>query len=305
MEIQENNSPETPINIIYKCNQRCIFCSRGDLSRFNEANEADIRKMILAQKDTISFEGGEPTLHPKLVEFIRLAKSNGTRDIILATNGVVLFYKKFCVDILEAGTNVVNIAMPTHLDDLNDTLTGTKGFLKLRLRGIQNLMDLGYGKNTRLTFVVNSLNYKTMPAYTSFIIQNFPDIFYIEFNMIKVMGWVTKNTSLVPKLSDIAPYLNESMRLCAQYRIRCIIDGFPLCYIPGFEDISIDAFKMLKKRYTFLDEKGKTPKCQGCTLGNICAGPRVDYIQLYGDNEIYPSTKNPAEIIAKITQQMM
>lgn len=299
--VEEVEATESIVNLMDKCNQNCIFCSRGGV--WKKDSDEEIEKIILSQKSSIALEGGEPTLNKDLIKWVRLAKRNGTKDIILVTNGVMLFYKDFTKRLIDEGVTLFNINFPTHIEEINDKLTGTRGLFRKKVCGIKNLIDLGAAKKTRLTFVINSLNYKTMPEYVRFVKKEFPGIFYIEFNLIKELGYVCERKYLIPRLKEIEPYLCETMKFCKKNKIHFLVDGIPLCYMNGFEQHSIDAKKLINNRYTFLCEKARGEICKKCLLTKVCAGPREDYLRIYGEKELTPLSGNIDEVMGRIKNE--
>ena len=109
-------------------------------------------------------------------------------------------------------------------DHLFDLMTQTKGQLSKRLSGLRTLIEAAGGRNLRLTFVITSLNYKTMKDYAKFIHKNFPEIFYIEFNLVKVLGYAAKRRYLVPKLSELDHYLPETLKYCEAAGMKIITE---------------------------------------------------------------------------------
>jgi len=285
---------DTPINITSKCNSNCIFCSRLIGEDFSDPKEK-IPGRIKRQKETISLEGGEPTLCPELFKWISLAKKGGTREIILTTNGILLCNVNYCRKLIKSGITLFNINMPSHIPELHDFLTGTKGTLKLKLQAIKNLISLGQGAKTRLTFVITSENYKTLPDYVKFVKKNFPEIFYIALNFIKIDGRVRKREDLVPRLRDIGLYLEKALEYCQENRIKILSDGLPLCYLKGYEDRAIDSHKIIHKNPTFLWEKRQHANCADCSVNALCSGARKDYLRLYGGEDLKPFGKREQE----------
>src|SRR5205823_7973534 len=81
------------MNITYKCANRCVFCATGD--RVSAALAWDKIDDILREHreqgtDQLDIDGGEPTMHPRLVDAIGLARELGYRSINVTTNGRLL-----------------------------------------------------------------------------------------------------------------------------------------------------------------------------------------------------------------------
>ncbi len=277
-----------------RCNQDCLFCSEAPEDRTMSFEQ--IRAMIDSKPDTISFEGGEPTLAKHLPDCVRMAKRKGIRDIILCTNGVRLGNPDYVRELCEAGITLFNVNFPSHEERVFDLLTRTRGQIHHRVKAIQTLISIAGGRRVRLNCIVNQLNYLLLENYVNFVWKNFPDIFYIEFNLIKILGYVRKRTYLVPRLKICAPYLNKAMNRMESLGMAFISDGFPLCALEGHERMAIDVYKKIFGDPLYMGEKMNPPVCRKCSLLEICAGPRKDYIELYGDSELSPSNKSPGPI---------
>lgn len=294
--------PNTDPNIYLNthCNIDCVFCSSVNENRLN--SDDDIRRLILANKHTISFEGGEPTLSKDLPRWVRFAKDNGVRETVLCTNAAVFEKRERIEELVDAGLDVFNVNFPAHIDRLYDAITGTKGYFDRRVTAVKNLIEVAGGPKVRLHIVVNKFNYMILPDYARFVREEFPGIFFVEFNMIKVLGYVKQRHFLVPTLTEMEPHLLEAWKRLRRYGIRFMTDGFPLCYMPDFESDSIDAWKLARKDSRYINEKSQTPNCAGCSLAALCPGPRRDYVELHGDGELRPSRKDAGVLTKRLLQ---
>jgi len=259
-----------------------------------------LRDIIASCPDTLSIEGGEPTLCRDLDIWVRRAHRQGIRDIILCTNGARFCDEAYVRKLCDCGVTLFNVNFPAHEEKLFSILTRTSGQFQKRVAALRTLIAVAGGKRVRLNMVVNRLNFLVIPQYVRFVKERFPEVFYIEFNLVKVLGRVERRPYLVPRLQDAAPVLVRALRYMTRARMKFIIDGFPLCALDGYEHAAIDAAKRYFHDDLYLDEKAKTRKCAGCSLGGLCAGPRKDYVSLHGDLELAPSRKDPGPIIAKL-----
>lgn len=278
------------IHLTLKCNLKCVFCSNDrqrslELDRYNRCLEK-IRKN---PPEKVTIEGGEPTLEKRLPAFLEKLKGLGAREIILTTNGVLFSNKDFARSMLKTGIDLFNINFSSCRASTSEALTGDKKALQRKLKGINNLIKLGAQDKLRLTFVINTLNYKELPHYIEFVHREFPGIFYAAFNMIKVMGAVKKRTYLVPRLTDIKPHLLKALRLSKKYGIKVITDGIPLCFMPGFCDAAIDTHKKLVLGHENIHQKYMPASCAACGSRAKCGGLRKDYAELYGERELNAS----------------
>lgn len=294
---------EPIICITGRCNQACIYCSRGGYDPRDSARR--IKRLINDFKDSICVEGGEPALAGDLPDWVRYAKERGTRDIILVTNGSGLEKAGFVRELLDAGVTMFNVQLPAHNARLFDLLTGTNGNFEKRVAAVKNLIAVAGGDRVRLTLVVNSPIGRFLPQYAKFVVRNFPEILYIEMNLVKVLGHVEKRTWLVPRLEDIGPGLLKAFGILDAGGVKFLTDGFPLCATPGWEDRAIDTFKLAHaKGGLYLGEKKRCAACAKCSLKKICPGLRADYLQLYGSAGLKPSKRSPGPIVKKAANQL-
>ncbi|MFA5139169.1 MAG: radical SAM protein [Elusimicrobiota bacterium] len=278
--------PEPNVFLTDRCNQRCLFCSTSGEDRVQRAEE--IEACILANRRTISLEGGEPALSRDLLKWIRFARGSGTKDIILCTNGAALGSERSTRRLLDAGVTLFNVNFPSHIERVFDLLTQTRGLFRSRVAGMRRLVRLAGGERVRLTLVVNRLNCDALEGYARFVRREFPGVFYIAMNWIKVKGRVKDRPYLVPRLSRVRPRLAEALDYCRRSAIRCLVDGVPLCLLEGYEEHSIDFDKLRRGDRTYLGEKAHARACRGCSLRGVCAGPRRDYLEMFGDGELRP-----------------
>ncbi|MEF3279818.1 MAG: radical SAM protein [Elusimicrobiota bacterium] len=124
------NEKYTPVILAtLKCNRKCIFCLRSDDSD-PPHSITDIKNILNRYKDTITIEGGEPTLSKRLEYIIKLAKSSGAREVILMTNAYLLDNYLKIKRIINNGVDIFSINFPSHIEKLFNILTQTKGQYK-------------------------------------------------------------------------------------------------------------------------------------------------------------------------------
>lgn len=85
-------APNVMIDILDKCNITCSVCYKRHSNRIKSMDEIkhDVEVAAgLRDLQVISISGGEPTLHPDLLEVVSLIKGKGFHTIML-TNGILL-----------------------------------------------------------------------------------------------------------------------------------------------------------------------------------------------------------------------
>ncbi len=271
----------SPIVLTLKCNRNCIFCSRKKRDMLITLKKLKKLKRIppCYLNSTLTIEGGEPLLGNEVCDVTRFFYLKGARDIMLMTNGALLDTQK-AVRLMECGIKYFNINLPSHIKELFNLLTGTKNQFEKTIKNIKELTTIT--KNVVLTYVINKLNYKYLPSYVTYVSKNFPNISYISINMIKVLGKVKKNKWLVPKLSEIHPYLTYALKIAEIKKIKIIVDGIPLCFMKEHQTSSVDLMGAKKS----IKEKTKTVICRKCNMKSVCSGVRKDYLSIYGFDEL-------------------
>jgi MoaA/NifB/PqqE/SkfB family radical SAM enzyme len=93
--LQPETSPAPPsvalVSLTTNCNAACSFCCVGDILNKPELNPPDekIREVMTSSRargcTTLSFTGGEPTVHPKFAQFCREGRELGYSAITINT----------------------------------------------------------------------------------------------------------------------------------------------------------------------------------------------------------------------------
>ena len=97
------------------CNLDCPVCFADSghqddgFSLTLEQVEAGLDAFVRAEgePEVVMFSGGEPTIHPQILDFLRLAKAKGVRTVNLNTNGIRLAHdRSFVAALAELGPNI-------------------------------------------------------------------------------------------------------------------------------------------------------------------------------------------------------
>lgn len=151
-EIETAPNLITQIHILDGCNLRCTHCYVGD-RRFKSTPPLpleEITRRIQILKDfqvrhgfkghTMNISGGEPTIHPNILEIIREIRNREIKPFLL-TNGMKIT-KEFAQNIKDAGCDLVQISLEG-TEDTNDEIRG-KGVFKKALKAIKILKELDF-----------------------------------------------------------------------------------------------------------------------------------------------------------------
>src|SRR5687768_2398029 len=79
------------VRLTFDCNNHCVFCLDTLAHDGNMRDKEDVKKQILdgrkAGATRLILSGGEPTMHPNYIDFIKLGRLAGYRKIQTVTNG--------------------------------------------------------------------------------------------------------------------------------------------------------------------------------------------------------------------------
>ncbi len=158
----------------YSCNNNCMFCMEDDRSaryeRLRAQTPEDVRRMMALDPDAreVMFTSGEPTLHPELPEYMRMARDLGFPTVGLITNGRRLAYKPYARELLEAGLNHVLISIHGPNGKVHDMLTRSKGAFVQAVAGLANLASL-------------KAEFPDLMVHTSYVVNRYNYLYFREF----------------------------------------------------------------------------------------------------------------------------
>lgn len=136
------------IYVTDNCNLDCSYCNEYDNS-VPHADTADLKKWMRKIRDLgalrLGYLGGEPLLHPDIVELVRYGKELGFLRLSMSTNGFLLT-EKLLKDLEEAGLDSMQFSV-----DRVTPHTATRKSLK----SVKH--KLAWFENSKISFNVNSV----------------------------------------------------------------------------------------------------------------------------------------------------
>ena len=150
-EKHQQHSCNAIIDITSRCNLGCPLCyasssksknKNGDLSLGKIEEMLDFfQKTENNQAEILQISGGEPTLHPKILEIIALAKRKNFRYVLLNTNGTKIAEDENFVKELSKfrGRFAIYLQFDGFKENTYKYLRGNKDLLRIKLKAIENL----------------------------------------------------------------------------------------------------------------------------------------------------------------------
>ncbi len=280
------------VPVITKCNNNCLFCAAKHYSIKNlNLTYSQIKNILLKYKkncNIVGFSGGEPTLlNSKLIKLIKFAKSIGYEGIEITTNGRLFSSKKytqvFCQKLKKEKDNIsITISIHGPNSSVHDYLTQTKGSFSQTIKGFKNLVANGFKVYTRS--VITKQNFNLLSKMLKIFIKLGARESCFAYPIL--LGNALANFDLVvPKYTEIVPYIKDLLILKHNINFPVIIKGIPLCILDKFSRFQKDW-----KEKSSLEFK-KCRVCEKCKLNKFCSGIDINY-QRKNEDEVKKIFKN-------------
>ncbi len=290
---------EAIVRVQFHCNQACRFCFVS--THLPAPDDAAIRAAIVAAAGRgarVVLSGGEPTLSPRLLDYVRLARAHGPHPVTLETNAVRLGEPSLAQALVDAGVGVTFVSLHGCRAEISDAITEAPGTFDKTLAGIDRLAALGV--TLVLNFVICERNYRELEAQVAFVHARWPGALLNISFVAPSADVVPQERSLVPRYSDVRPYLARALERAAELGLAVggfeNMSGLPLCLVPT--STAPDATNATNSTIARAFELGDLPEgldrgefvradaCRACALGAKCYGLRRGYAEIWGTSEL-------------------
>lgn len=145
------------IEITTRCNLTCptCFADAGDGYDLTLGQvEAMLDRFIEAEgsPEVVQFSGGEPTIHPQIVEMVAAARARGIRHVMVNTNGIRLAQEPELVRRLAEHSPTVYLQFDGLTGEASTALRGAD-LRDIKRRALDNIADAGLYANLVATVV--------------------------------------------------------------------------------------------------------------------------------------------------------
>jgi uncharacterized radical SAM superfamily Fe-S cluster-containing enzyme len=179
------------IPITSACNLDCPICytvnKNDNAHMLSEESFARTLEHLRAQHDEldiINFTGGEPTLHPQLPKFLKMAREAGIRRLTVSTNGLKLLQEEYVKELAAADVRIV-LSLDTFDEQVDMTLLGAKT-VKAKLKVI-DLLEKHDVTTTILPAVATGLNDKDVGPLLDLVLSK-PNLCSLELHTLTFTG---------------------------------------------------------------------------------------------------------------------
>ncbi len=273
------------VRLTFDCNDRCVFCLDAHTHNGTNRDREEIKQQILDGRrkgaDRLILSGGEPTIHPNYVDFIKLGRKAGYRKIQTVTNGRMFAYREFLTKCIDAGLNEITFSIHGVNARIHDALVGTKGAFDQEVIGLQNALDDGR-VIINIDVCVSRGNVKTLPD----LLEKFTNMGVKEYDLLHVIpfgrAYTEGKETLFYDLEEMRPYLLAAFEYSKRPDMHIWLNRFPVPHLEGYENLIQDPYKLndevrgRKEEYELLLDAGvpldcRHPhRCSHCYLEPVC-----------------------------------
>ncbi|WP_083457082.1 radical SAM protein [Sandaracinus amylolyticus] len=278
------------VRLTFECNNRCVFCLDSDTHDGRMRDRDEVKQQILegrkAGATRLILSGGEPTIHPSYVDFIKLGKLAGYTKIQTVTNGRLFQYQDFLDRCIAAGLDEITFSLHGPNARIHDALVGVKGAFEQESAGLRRAIatrDRTGRPIVNVDIVINRANVKHLKE----MLDLFISWGVHEFDLLQVVpfgrAFTEGRTTLFYDLEEMQPYLREAFEYTKRPGMHIWLNRFPPPHLEGFEHLIQDPYKLndevrgRKEEFARLlatgedlDCREKEGRCRYCYLEQLC-----------------------------------
>lgn len=284
-------------------------------------DDKDIRRFIsfdktkndlalwLKYSDEVTFTSWEPTIHPKIVDMVKLAKDMGYKTIQIISNGRKYKDKNFVLDLIKAWITDFAISVHWYNSILHDSIVRKKWSFQETLQWMIHISQLKSDYNIvfNTSTTVIRQNYKDIYRMVYFL-EKFP-LDSLILNVVIPQEEAIKNKDdILVKYSLMAKEFEKIVPFQKQFH-NIYINGFPYCLWENLNDMlwfrepvqfeqSWEMFARHSENHSLelkweidlsmINWKSKREECKKCMYNSDCEWVWSSYINLFGWYEFAP-----------------
>jgi MoaA/NifB/PqqE/SkfB family radical SAM enzyme len=280
------------VRLTFDCNDRCVFCLDSDAHDGRMRARDEVKAQILDGRakgaERLILSGGEPTIHPDFVDFVRLGRAAGYARVQTVTNGRMFAYRDFLRRSIDAGLGEITFSIHGPDAKIHDALVGVQGAYEQEIAGLRHALDDGR-PIVNIDVCVNRANVKHLAT----MMRKYIAMGVKEFDLLQVIpfgrAFRDGREILLYDLEEARPHLLEAFAFAREPGVHVWLNRFPVEHLEGFEDLIQDPYKIgdevRGRRQEFarlLDEGTPLPcrepeRCKHCYVQRLC--DRLDDIR--------------------------
>jgi len=229
------------VDLTNRCNLTCPVCfANANASGYvYEPDFETVRKMLQALRDErpvacriVQFSGGEPTIYPRFLDVLRLARDMGFSHTQAATNGIKFTDLEFAEQCKEAGLHTLYLQFDGVCDDVYRRTRGAY-LWEQKLKAIENVKRAGL-KIVYVPTIVKGLNEHQIGDIIRLALEYIECSSGISFQPVAFTGRIARHELLAKRftLADFAHAVKQQTGIADPYE-----DWFPLSCVTPFSKL--------------------------------------------------------------------
>ncbi len=267
---------ESHATLTLRCNNRCVFCAQRAL-----AERPDALPDVPIGTQSVVIHGGEPTLHPELVEYIAGLREQGVERILLQTNGRRLAYPNVVETLVDAGLTHVDISLHGHQPEVHDYHTNVPRSFKHTAKGILNAA--GSPLHVGVTTVVTRSNFRHLRSIATLLTRMKVDAWHLAAARPFPGDAIWERVA--PRLGMISEGLQTALEAAHAAKLPTVTTGIPAC-ISGARGVSLDSARI----------DPSAPQCVMCPAMSRCGGAYPGHPDKFSAIDLVPVSAKPADV---------
>jgi MoaA/NifB/PqqE/SkfB family radical SAM enzyme len=309
------------------CDVRCRFCydelvpsrQKAWMPR-GEALAALDKFRGFYGNEFVDFMGGEPTLHPQVLDLVAHAADIGLRPTVI-THGMHLADIDRARAFADAGIHDFLVS----IHGIGDTAAAIHGRgrdnYQRQLAALDNLTELGIPFRFNVVPIRDNLD--QLPDIAALAVRTRARVVnFLTFN--PYFEWASRpDIAFQARHSEVAPHLERAVDICTDHGVEANVRYLPPCQLPGYEahvytgyqlpydphewdyrswyDTEpahaatpawyLEASKHQQQRHNYTH----VPACRDCALRDVCDGFHAQYVARWGGQEARPYPGPPVD----------
>ncbi|MFB3828633.1 MAG: tetraether lipid synthase Tes [Bryobacteraceae bacterium] len=229
------------VDLTNRCNLTCPVCfANANVQGYlYEPSYEQIRGMLQALREEkpvsgriVQFSGGEPTIHPRFFDILKLAKEMGFSHLQIATNGLTFTDLEFAEKAKEAGLHTLYLQFDGVTDDVYRRTRG-QALAEIKFKVIENVKKAGL-KIVFVPTIVKGVNDHEIGDILRVALENIECLSGISFQPVAFTGRIARKELEQKRftLSDFAKAMQDQTGICDMYE-----DWFPLSCVTPFSKL--------------------------------------------------------------------
>ncbi|MBN2457730.1 radical SAM protein [Candidatus Woesearchaeota archaeon] len=269
-----------------RCNNNCISCINDFSIRAgsNPITDFTSKRDALERESIITIGGGEPTIYSRFFELMQFVRSL-EKETLLLTNARAFSVRGFAerFDSIGFDKQMLRISSAFYGHDRmhHDMMTRADGSFEQTLRGIKNLLAMGYKIEIRM--ILSRMNFRLAKKISEFISEELPGVERVAFINMKVTGEALKNKDilLVP-YPKVAQAVAPAVDLLGSKGIEAMLLHFPHCILEP------RLWKHTRGRTIDESQIMFKGSCSSCRKKDQCSGIWKSYAELMPLSDFKP-----------------